>query len=149
MSTTHADSLLRGSAFAFQVWAAVGFRYRPVSFRVETAMMNVGRSRPRFPRFDHLTSRLFDQSTRRLPTAGCKLPAVPRLSALAPWWAASCPLQAASCFLAVGSRLSFRIPNFAFRLGQPAARCQLFPGRGWARGGPGVKPLKPIAAKLI
>ena len=29
--------------------------------------MNVGRSRPMFPRWDHLTTRLFDQSTSQLP----------------------------------------------------------------------------------
>jgi hypothetical protein len=30
--------------------------------------MNARRSRPMFPRFAHLTSRLFDQSTRFLPS---------------------------------------------------------------------------------
>ena len=33
--------------------------------------MNARRSRPMFPRFDHSTSRLFDQSTRLLPAASC------------------------------------------------------------------------------
>ena len=35
--------------------------------------MNARRSRPMFPRFAHLTSRLFDQSTRLLPAAACQL----------------------------------------------------------------------------
>ena len=72
-------------------------RYRPVSFRVETTTMTARRSRPMFPRCDPSTLRPFDHSTRLLPAACCKLPAVSQdgsLSALAPWWAASCELPA-------------------------------------------------------
>ncbi len=60
--------------------------------------MNARRSRPMFPRFAHLTSRLFDQSTKLLPGASRQLPPV------------FCLLQAAPCQLEVRSAARCPLP---------------------------------------
>ena len=99
--------------------------------------MNARRSRPKLPRFDHSTSRLFDQSTSLLPAASCLLPAVCGAGSMSEFAIGIRTMRGHGCterrFSSKDQRLLFQVwaavgSRSVVGCRLPAASCQLFLG---------------------
>ena len=104
--------------------------------------MTATRSRPMFPRFDYLTTRPVDQLDQT--AASCKLPAA---CCLRGWIAIGLRCRKSRPVAGRESAFAFSgLGRYRMSLSDTAplwaASCKLFPGRGCARGGLGVRRLK-------